>query len=289
MLKALIAAIVFVEWLVHLRQPPHEPRQQQETHDQPSVQTEREQRESYWQRTKKDPIAFYTLCLAIFTFVLSVVAVFQIRLMYRAEDTSTKAADAAEKAANIAERALIAGQRAFVAFLNLNSVASVNYKTNHVMHWSFSPIWKNAGDTPTRGMTTHVSIRIFDGELPKDWDFPDIWSQSRPEDRVPIPLGISPQYSISGDPINVSLEDIDDVIAHKKSLYMWGWAAYSDVFPNTERHITRFAVQIHIGGNSRDIKRSSINSPFIKQYNCSDEECDRQGYPASWEARSLPP
>lgn len=284
MLKALFAALVFLEWLVRSRQPPQEPRQQQPACKYPNDQTKCEERKSFWQRTKTDPIALYTLVLAIFTGLLALVAVFQIILMFRAETTSTKAADAAEKAANVAERALIAGQRAFVAFVTLNHVPSIKYKTNQMMQWSFAPIWKNAGSTPTRGMTAHVSIRIFDGELPKDWDFPDIWSQALQE---PVPLGISPQSSISGDAIPVSLEAVDDVIARKKSLYMWGWAAYSDVFPDTKRHITRFAVQIEISGNARDINHVSFVDRFIRKYNCSDEECDSQGYPASWVARSL--
>ena len=46
-----------------------------------------------------------------------------------------------------------------------------------------------------------------------------IWSQALQE---PVPLGISPQSSISGDALPISLEAIDAVIARKKSLYYVG-------------------------------------------------------------------
>lgn len=234
--------------------------------------------------------AFATVGMLIATSVNVLINKWQGDTMEVSLQAAQTAATAAGKAANIAERALSAGQRAFVAFLTLNHAATINYKTNKVMQWSFVPTWRNAGNTPTRNLVTHDSLMIFDGEMPKDWDFPDIWAQqSIPEERVPTPLGISPQHTIFGEALGVPIEVMEDVIAHKKSLYMWGWTAYSDIFPETKRHITRFAVQIFIGGNPHDIKRISFSYPFINQYNCSDEECDHQGYPASWNAKSLTP
>ena len=38
----------------------------------------------------------------------------------------------------------------------------------------------------------------------------------------------------------ISPQDILDVQAGRKHLYLWGWAKYFDVFPGTREHITRF-------------------------------------------------
>lgn len=287
--SAIIAASIFAVALIGLvvlysSQPPHEP-QQQSAHELLTGQQQRGHPESFWRRTMEDPIALYTLVLAIFTGLLALIAVLQIRLMNQAEYTSTQAANAAQKSAEIAERALIAGQRAFVAFSSVTTAAVVDHKTSQVIQWSLTPIWKNAGTTPTRNMTNHISLMAFAGELPKDWDFPDISSTSLSIE--PVPLGISPQNIINGEAVSVSCELMDEVILRKKVLYMWGWAAYSDVFPNTERHITRFAIQIQMGGNPRDPQQISFNTPFHAKYNCSDEECATQGYPVSWKPRSV--
>lgn len=294
---AIIAAILFVVAVIGLivmysLQPSEEPKDQQHTKEHQAASNESEGGKSFWQRTTEDPVALFTFWVAIFTFALAAVAVGQYMLLVRAEYTSTQAANAARKSAEIAERALIAGQRAFVSVTSFKTVGLVDHKTGHVTHWSFAPVWTNAGNTPTRNMTNHVSLILFDGEMPEDWDFPDMWGpQTRQEERVPTPIGISPKNFIEGQVIKVPVKDIADVIAGKKWLYLWGWAAYSDVFPKTDRHITRFAVQIHIGGDPRahDPKQISFDYLFIKKYNCSDEECDHQGRPASWVARSLVP
>jgi len=225
-------------------------------------------------------LALYTYCLWRSTDKLWEAGEKQIAV-------TKESADAAKKSAEIAEQALIAGQRAFVS-VAFNHSAAKDIKTNQITHWTFTPVWINAGDTPTRNMTNHINIHLFDGEMPRDWDFPDLWSsQVRPEDRIPIPLGISPKNSVNGQSLSIPIDKIDDVIAGKKSLYMWGQAIYNDVFPETKKHITRFAVRILVGGNPRDASQISFSDSFLWTYNCSDEECERQGYPASWKPREM--
>lgn len=219
--------------------------------------------------------------LAIIGVIQIVVFSLQARRLRQTVDEMKIATSASEMATS----ATLKRQRAFVAFTSLEATVNKDYRTKRVTHWSFAPIWENAGDTPTRNMVVHVSIKPFDSELPEDWDFPDIWS--RPDERSRTPVGISPHHSITGEALGASIQLIDEVIAGTKFLYVWGWAAYSDIFPNTDRHITRFAVRVVIGGNARDPNNSSLRYPFVKKYNCSDEECADQNYPASWPARPL--
>jgi len=236
----------------------------------------------------EEAIARYNLWLMIFTGVLAFVALIQIAFLLNADRTSTVAANAANKSAEIAERALIAGQRAFISAY-FESVANKNIETNQITAWSFTPVWQNAGDTPTREMQNHISIKVFDGLLPSDWDFPDMWpANTATEDRVFTPLSAAPKGTVRGQSVGgLSLDQMRGIIAGEKSLYMWGWAAYRDVFPNTALHVTRFAVRIIVGGDPTDATKISFTFQFTRRYNCSDEECEHQGYPATWTPREL--
>jgi hypothetical protein len=236
----------------------------------------------------EEAIARYNLWLMIFTGVLAFVALIQIAFLLNADRTSTVAANAANKSAEIAERALIAGQRAFISAY-FESVANKNLETGQIIAWSFNPLWQNAGDTPTREMQNHISIKVFDGSVPNDWDFPDMWpANTAAEDRAPTPLGAAPKGNVRGQSVGgFSIEQMREIIAGKKSILMWGWATYRDVFPNTALHVTRFAVRIIVGGDPTDAAKISFSFQFVRKYNCSDEECEQQGYPATWTPREL--
>ena len=104
---------------------------------------------------------------------------------------ATEAANQATRSADIAERALIAGQRAFL-FVTFNQSPVMDANTQKISAWNFTPVWNNTGDTPTRNMFNHISLRIFDTDLPMNWDFPDLWPDFIPEDRrgrVTVPCG----------------------------------------------------------------------------------------------------
>lgn len=230
----------------------------------------------------EEAIAEYTKWLAVFTAFLVLATIGLFVSGERMAKISKFSADAANRSAEIAERALIAGQRAFVS-VSFEPSASKSVETNKITTWNFTPIWWNAGDTPTRNMQNHINIKLFDGSLPNDWGFPDLWATNiAVEDRLPVPLGCAPKGTVRGQAVGVSVDQMKEVIAGTKWLYMWGWASYSDVFPGTMLHVTRFAVQIAAGGDPTDNGKTSVTFHFARKYNCSDEECEHQGYPASW-------
>jgi hypothetical protein len=158
----------------------------------------------------------------------------------------------------------------------------------NINFWTFTPVWYNSGNTPTRDMENHISLKVLENEVARDWDFPDLWAAAIPEeDRVATPLAVAPKGTTDGQGLSATVEVIDEVIAGTRFLYFWGWASYNDAFHGTARHVTRFAVRIFIGGNPRDPNRISFSYSFLRRYNCSDEECTRQGYPADWTPRTL--
>jgi hypothetical protein len=234
-------------------------------------------------------LANYTLGLFIATIALVLATASLGYFAWRqAEDTQESlanartSADAANKSAEIAERALIAGQRAFLSVSFVPSVQKI-LAEDRITHWNFMPVWKNSGETPTRNMTNHINIRLFDRPIPMDWEFPDIWVANTPvEDRSPIPLGAAPRDTVNGQTVGVTIDEMKGVVAGTKWLYFWGWATYNDVFPNTPLHVTRFAVRIIAGGDPTSTEKISISFPYIGKYNCTDDECEYQGYPANW-------
>lgn len=220
--------------------------------------------------------------LAIFTFLLVCVGIGQGVLLCFTNTNTQEAAKAAQKSAEIAERALIAGQRAFISY-KIERSANIDPQTGIITHWVFTLIWYNSGQTPTKNMKNHVNIGLFKKEISSDWNFPDVWDDNIPKaERVGVPLGTAPKDSTRGQAVAISVADLGDVISGKKFLYLWGWASYNDVFPNTKLHIARFAVRVLVGGHPLDQDHISFSFPFLKTYNCSDEECENQGYPAAW-------
>jgi hypothetical protein len=227
------------------------------------------------------------LVLAFFTGALVVVSAFQIGFLIRGERIATETAQAAKDSADVAKQALIAGQRAFIS-VSYRTSAHKNIKDGKVYAYGFTPVWFNAGNTPTRNMKNHINIHAIDKEIAGDWDFPNLWVAKVPaEKRIPIPMGVSPKGIVDGQSLAMDIKTIQDVIDGKKFLYFWGSATYNDVFPNTERHVARFAVQIVAGGTPEEPEHMSFSFPLLGKYNCSDEECKYQGIPADWKPRQM--
>jgi hypothetical protein len=187
-----------------------------------------------------------------------------------------------KQSTDIAERALVAGQRAYVS-VTFKAVAHMDGETSKITDYAFTPIWQNDGNTPTRDMRNHVSIRLFEGPIPRNWDVRDIWSDGvSPDEGNRVALGIAPGRFLEGQSIAVSLDEMVKIVSETKTALLWGWAEYDDVFPKTKKHVTRFAVQIAAAGNPHDHQQLNFTYIFLPNYNCSDEECERQGYPAGW-------
>lgn len=235
-------------------------------------------RDAWLRAFTRDPINLFTLALVAATVFLGVMAV-------SAERTAKRAADAAQQSADTARRALIAGQRAFVS-VTYNKYPNRDPVSDQINGWAFSVHWRNAGDTPTRNLVNHTNILVSDTEVPPAWGFPDDWGNTPPDKRHGIPLGAAPRAAVESDMHYITLAEAEAATAGKKFIYLWGWATYNDVFPNTPLHVTRFAVQIAMTGDARNADRVSVRFPFLPRYNCSDEECDHQGFPANWMPRA---
>lgn len=127
--------------------------------------------EALWQRTKRDPVAFFTFVLAISTTLLFIIALGQLWFLSAANETGEKAAKAAQQSVEIAERALIASQRAFIRVVNFPWLWRPDNDRPGKYFYDITPLIENAGNTPTVGMRLIINSALRDTPLPEDFDF----------------------------------------------------------------------------------------------------------------------
>lgn len=196
-----------------------------------------------------------------------IIAAFTATLWYA---TSAQAA--------ITRESLVANKRAFVfasAFTQFYELDPVNGRHN----WRFRPHWRNSGDTPTKRLIIHTNCELRNTQLPHDFNF----------DYATTNTGqgfLGPKFEQLGGiapmppDAPITPQDILDVQAGRKYLYLMGWAKYYDVFPNTPPRITRFCWQILPFGDPAAFVPNdpahtlTFSHVFSPRGNCADEECN---------------
>lgn len=147
-------------------------------------------------------------------------------------------------------------------------------------NWRLRPEWTNHGSTQTRKLRLYSDCELRTTTLPVGFPFTE---------KHPFGTGLLPPHvSMNGGsaPIlqnpAITPQDILDVIAGHKFLYLWGWARYFDVFPGTQEHITRFCFQITPGGNPTTFapgqsatQHGNLRFGYVHhaEGNCADDEC----------------
>jgi hypothetical protein len=185
------------------------------------------------------------------------------------------------RASDIAREALVAGERAFVFATQLAQFWEHDPNSNEY-NWRFRPTWQNSGNTPSKNMQIHTDYFLRDIPLPLNFRF-DYSSTDVGLVLVPpkgsLNGGVAPAHPNPA----VSPQDIIDIQSGHKFFYLWGWTTYSDVFPGTPRHITRFCWQIDAVGDPRAfVPGTSAPNPgslafsmfHHREGNCADDECD---------------
>jgi hypothetical protein len=132
--------------------------------------------------------------------------------------------------------------------------------------------WENSGSTPTKTAATLVSFEPWNTEeLPPDFGFP----MTRKKNSVVIgPRGVSN----SGVPIPMA----DWEQAQQRYLFVWGDAAYRDIFDGTAEHLTEFCIRLgnvtatgKDGPVSVDLPAADLkwSNQDCAAHNCYDENC----------------
>jgi len=205
--------------------------------------------ESFWEKTEGDPVATFTGILALLTFILAAVAVFQIYFLKRADKTARVTADAAKLSADAARDSIRLAQntaerqlRAYIYTNELTIIARVNDRTTSA---AVQVQIKNFGSTPAYKVRHATCLKKLKHPLPEDFVV------DSPENAV-SEVGIAPSHVI------YRRENLpDDPIFHlddDEMYYIFGVIKYFDTFRNFER-TTKYCLGIGI--------REFLNSPSV--------------------------
>jgi len=206
--------------------------------------------------------------VAIFTGLLAIVT-------YRLVSSTNKLWDAGERQLKLAADTSQRQLRAYVFLQNLYAVSLAN-GSGQILAWRIHAVWRNSGRTPTKFMLAGKSVLAVSGELPADFDYPDLGTG--PTSKTFIGAGAE----IDAGGLVVPMHILTQAKLGQHRLYMWGWTDYSDVFENQRRYRSEFCSEIIIDV-PLDRPSGEFPSPFIFNvygpHNGMDEECFRQPKP----------
>ena len=153
-----------------------------------------------------------------------------------------------------ADRNVVTTQRAFVYLSDLTwSGEGGNVRIR--------AIWANSGATPTRGLRIGTSWKASHGELRSD----DVNYAQPPENRF-----LGPGSKAEFGAIFIPMRDIQAAIEQRVNLYVWGRAAYDDLFEGTRPHFFEFCHRVEVAGETPDKMRLSFTQ--FGSSNGSDED-----------------
>ncbi|MGD0276886.1 MAG: hypothetical protein ABSB79_12695 [Syntrophales bacterium] len=138
-----------------------------------------------------------------------------------------------------------------------------------------APHWTNSGNTPTRNLQLFFAPIVRSTTELSDPDF-SVQAEKKIKQLV-----LGPKITVVGGLQILTEDDLIQIQKRKLYVYFWGEATYSDVFPGTKAHITRFCQRvIGIGHTGKKFFENNADIGFIfapcDTHNCMDEECNNQ-------------
>ncbi len=165
---------------------------------------------------------------------------------------------------------LVSTNRAFVFLKGVTSYYLTDPDNpNRLWGWRFAGTWENSGNTPTSRMMAYASWNGFRGGMPADFSF------AVQAGDAPGPLLVGPKHGVHTAGMAIPMPVLLDAAADKCSIYLWGWADYSDVFRNTPRHRTEFCYRLVVHSDPRD-KECVFTFLLHDRHNGADDECYRE-------------
>jgi len=185
-------------------------------------------------RERADRAALYDQLLIFAALLVAVVAFLAIAFAMQAYYQGL-ALRAMRRFSQVAERNTTAMQRAFVYIGGLDyGMAGANVR--------ISPIWANAGATPTRRMRVSTNWKASHGELPADFDINYV--------RPPENLFLGPNGKAEIGAVLIPMRDIQAAIEDRLHLYIWGRATYDDMFEGSTPHFFEFCQRLQVTGEA---------------------------------------
>jgi hypothetical protein len=130
--------------------------------------------------------------------------------------------------------------RAYVTVKHVIPIPEVKPDSGEVITWALSVVWQNTGQTPTRNMQSWAEVRLFEPDVPKNFDFP------MPPDTVEGREGgvIGPHGELSSGHVRINPEDLVKAFKKIGKLYLWADFEYNDVFEGTPRRTAEHCIEV---------------------------------------------
>ncbi len=178
---------------------------------------------------------------ALWAYIMAAAAVFGIALsavgVWLVKTTFDETRKANEIAADTAKRQLR-------AYIHPERVVPLQHRDpiTQSIWWSFYVVWKNSGITPATNAEMITWSEIVDGVLADDFKFDKI-----ADDRALLSFG--PNSSMDSARVTISDEEVRQIAARDKTLYLWGWVKYQDIFPESPERCAKFCYRLRVMGH----------------------------------------
>lgn len=205
-------------------------------------------------------IAGFTALIFLATFAYAVIASFQWSAMRESNE--------------INRQSLVTVQRAFLTADTVD-IQRFKYPDGLRHHWVILAGYQNTGTTPATNVINYGNTGLGMQE-PTEEAFKGQSAEFQVATVGPrTPQGVNlmdrEETFLFGEELSDPLTYIPP-IRDKKTLFLWGWIAYRDIFPDTAPHITEFCREldsIMLADNGR--LRFGLNNCL--KHNCVDDKC----------------
>ncbi|KAF0191272.1 MAG: hypothetical protein FD165_2042 [Gammaproteobacteria bacterium] len=178
-----------------------------------------------------------TWLIGLFTIVLAVATSLLWYTTRHSANAAMRAAISAEDAVSIAREEMVIGKRPYIGINQVNSILSPHDEDRTVNALIYTYI-KNSGATPAVNVSTWLQAKCFAGDIPADFDFPQMES---PKEQGQILPGTE-IFLLLGLP----RADIGKMLAGTHRYYVWGGCDYNNFLIKDRRHQLRFCYVVNI-------------------------------------------
>jgi hypothetical protein len=191
---------------------------------------------------------------AIFTGVLTVVAILQWLAYQKANDLNIANQQATINSAGPAWQPILAPD------------------AKSITGWRFQYGWVNTGHLPAKSVVSQINVSLGDKRPERGLDFATL-----PQGSTILGV-IGPGSSFSTPELDVSVNDMKSVALGQKHLFFWGWAVYEDSLSSKKR-LTEFCNDFTSVEFSKPDPTSPTSTliaqwPPCQIHNCYDEQCE---------------
>jgi hypothetical protein len=232
---------------------PHEG-EETEGHANQKDQAEADMLKSVYEKLFQGKSAVWT---AIFTCALCLFSFLLYEVNRQANDTS------------------IATQRAFITYGGVGPIEKITKDgspTGPLTAYGIHIPMVNSGTTATKYSISELSASVGDLIPNNGTDFESLPHSERNR------FLWGPRQAWDGQPLILSLDDMNAVEQKKKHIFLWGWVVYRDIFDGTPIHLSEFCTEItdpkwtkpdHIDVTG-DLRVNTMPCPT---HNCYDQDC----------------